>query len=96
MQFVLEKGSMLIKRDEHLVFHGCVPVDDTGELLSFEVDGVARRGRELFDAIEHSVRRAFRERQQRDLDLLSITHSGRARVRYSTGSHGHLRNVLRG
>jgi fructose-1,6-bisphosphatase-3 len=76
MRFVLEQGSMMLKRDEHLVFHGCVPVDETGELLSFEVDGVARRGRELFEAIETVVRRAFRERREKDLDLLYYLWAG--------------------
>jgi fructose-1,6-bisphosphatase-3 len=76
MRFVLEQGSMLLTRDEHLVFHGCVPVDETGEFLSYEVDGVARRGKELFEAIETVVRRAFRERKQKDLDLLYYLWAG--------------------
>lgn len=60
MTFVSERGGMYAVRDEHLVFHGCVPVDASGAMLDVEVDGARRSGRDLFDACERVVRRAFR------------------------------------
>ena len=33
MQFLVERGSMWLRRDDHLIFHGCVPVDEEGEFL---------------------------------------------------------------
>jgi fructose-1,6-bisphosphatase-3 len=47
-----------------------VPCDDTGAFLPLEIDGVPRRGQELFDAIEVSLQRAFMSKRQADLDLL--------------------------
>jgi fructose-1,6-bisphosphatase-3 len=70
VRFLVERGSMYLRRDDHLIFHGCVPVDEAGEFLSFTVDGQARRGRALFDALDGGVFRALERRQQPDLDLL--------------------------
>lgn len=70
MTFLARKGSMALIRDHALIFHGCVPCDNNGNFLSFELDGVARSGRELFETIDISVQRAFHSRKQADLDLL--------------------------
>lgn len=70
MQYIEERGSMHLKRDYNLIFHGCVPVDEDGHFLPMNVDGTRYRGRELFDALTQLVHRAFRERRQSDLDML--------------------------
>ena len=70
MQWVARRGAMMLRRDETLIFHGCVPVDAAGTPLAFEVDGVPRAGRALFDALETVVRRAVRLRREADLDVL--------------------------
>lgn len=60
MMFVVSHGQMFLRRDLCAIFHGCVPVDERGDPLAFVVDGEPRRGKELFDAIEVVVQRAFR------------------------------------
>lgn len=70
MSFVAAHGCMLARRDRCAIFHGCVPVDEHGELLSFEIDGVPRAGRELFTALETVVQRAFRTRNPDDVDTV--------------------------
>ncbi len=67
---MVELGALWLVRDRHLVFHGCVPVDEGGRPLEFEVDGKARSGRALFDALETVVYRAIEQPTQPDLDLL--------------------------
>lgn len=61
MSFLVKRGAMWLVRDHTLVFHGCVPVDASGRLLSLEVDGVERAGLRLFEAFDSVVRRAFRK-----------------------------------
>src|SRR5262249_13732154 len=39
MQFLVSHGSMYLVRDGCLIFHGCVPVDRSGEFLTLDVDG---------------------------------------------------------
>jgi fructose-1,6-bisphosphatase-3 len=76
MQFVVDRGGMFAVRDEHVIFHGCVPVDEGGRFIAFLVDGEARSGRALFDAFERVVRRAFRKRAQKDVDALYYLWAG--------------------
>lgn len=76
MCFVADRGGMVAVRDENVIFHGCVPCDDQGELLELEVDGAPRKGKALFDACDRVVRRAFKERAQPDVDLLYYLWAG--------------------
>ncbi len=61
MHWVCRKGRMWTVRDDTLIFHACVPVDDQGEPLTLRVDGKDLSGRELMDALDTVVRRAFRK-----------------------------------
>ncbi len=82
MSYLVQIGAMSLRRDQALVFHGCVPVDDAGEPLDFVVDGEPRRGRALFEALETVVRRAYRAQDgvsppaQDDLDTFWYLWSG--------------------
>ncbi len=76
MQFVVDCGGMFAVRDEHVIFHGCVPADDDGSFVAFPVDGEARSGHALFDAFERVVRRAFRKRARKDVDALYYLWAG--------------------
>ncbi|WP_437713608.1 fructose-1,6-bisphosphatase [Sorangium sp. So ce448] len=76
MRWMVQQGTTWLRRDRALIFHGCVPVDGEGELLPFVVDGEARRGRALFDALERTVRRAFRAGAQEDVDMLWYLWTG--------------------
>jgi len=75
-RFLVDRGSTWLRRDDHLIFHGCVPVDESGNFLPLEVDGAVRSGRPLFDAIDDVVARALNERQPADLDFLWYLWSG--------------------
>ena len=75
-QFLVAHGSTWLKRDNHLIFHGCVPVDEDGKFESLMVDGAPRAGRELFSAIDRVVTRALHQRATSDLDFLWYLWSG--------------------
>ncbi|MGH7965155.1 MAG: fructose-bisphosphatase class III, partial [Candidatus Binatia bacterium] len=70
MRFLVEHGSMYLRRDDHLIFHGCTPVDEHGAFLPMMVDGQPQHGRALFEAIERVVARAFERPSDKDRDLL--------------------------
>lgn len=70
MEFLATRGAMVVARSDHLIFHGCVPVDERGEFLSMVVDGDEVRGRALFEALERVVARVLREPAEADLDLM--------------------------
>jgi fructose-1,6-bisphosphatase-3 len=76
MSYMARKGVVHLVRDQHLIFHGCVPVNEEGDFLSFPIDGKLRAGRDLFDTLNTAIHRAFREKRQDDLDLLWYLWTG--------------------
>ena len=75
-RFMVARGSSWLRRDNHLIFHGCVPVNPSGEFLPMVIDGEPRAGRALFDAIDDVVSRALNHRAPADLDFLWYLWSG--------------------
>ncbi len=49
MWFMADHGSMYLKHNGNLLFHGCVPVDEKGDFTKWEIDGHEYAGKELFD-----------------------------------------------
>jgi len=76
IRWMVSHGRMYLRREEHLIFHGCVPVDQHGEFLSMLVAGQSYSGRALFDAIESFVYRLFEGPAPEELDLLWYLWSG--------------------
>ena len=74
--FVAGHAHMWLRRDRCAIFHGCVPVDAQGNFLPFVVDGIARSGRALFDALDVVIQRGVRERAMPDLDLIFYLWTG--------------------
>ena len=76
LRYMVSHGSMYLKRDGHLIFHGCVPCDEQGEFLPMQIEGEQLCGRAMFDAIDRVVARAIEQRQEQHLDLLWYLWSG--------------------
>jgi len=76
MTFVASRGRMALRRDTCAIFHGCMPVDDKGELQALVIDGAPRRGKALFDAVDLVVQRAFRKQVIDDVDMLFYLWTG--------------------
>ncbi len=70
MKYLADSGTMYLLRDDHLIFHACVPCDEKGIFLPLRVDGEDLAGKALFDKLHVVVQRAFRERNASDLDML--------------------------
>ena len=66
--FLLSKGAMYSVCNGNLMFHGCIPMSENGELLSLEIGGESYSGRRLLDKINAMVNTAYfsRERASRD------------------------------
>lgn len=59
MNFLLNKGSLYKVYNENLLYHGCIPLTESGEFLPVYVYGKYYTGKALYDALEVYVRRAF-------------------------------------
>lgn len=76
MRWLVRQGSMYLRREDHLIFHGCVPVDAKGEFLPMPIGGGEARGRSLFEEIQRLLVRALDRPEERDLDTLWYLWSG--------------------
>jgi fructose-1,6-bisphosphatase III len=78
VRWMTARGHMHLVREGHLIFHGCVPVDERGEFLSMAVAGRRYAGKALFNAIEREVYRLVERPStaQDDLDLFWYLWSG--------------------
>lgn len=59
MTFLMQKGKLYLPYNGNLLIHGCIPVDENGEMESMTIDGEKRYGRNLLDYFETHVRKAF-------------------------------------
>jgi fructose-1,6-bisphosphatase-3 len=66
--YLLSNGAMWVRRDDLLIFHGCVAVDDKGEFLPMHVDGREVSGPEQFTAIERVLARMLDDASSGTLD----------------------------
>src|SRR6202048_1440320 len=76
MRWMVSLGTMYLRREEHLIFHGCVPGDERGEFLPMVIDGQPYTGMALFKAIENVVYRVIDGKARGDLDVLWYLWSG--------------------
>jgi fructose-1,6-bisphosphatase III len=76
MSYLAQKGAMWLRRDDHLIFHGCVPVDARGDFLPMNIRGRELRGRALFDEWDAVVQHAVKTNDPHCLDLLWYLWAG--------------------
>ncbi|MGX7132661.1 fructose-1,6-bisphosphatase [Enterococcus songbeiensis] len=71
--FLMEKGGMYLCFNNNLLFHGCIPLHENGDLKSLRIEGINYAGKDLLDYYEQQIRKSYHEpEKQTDLatDLL--------------------------
>lgn len=58
-QFLFSKGSVYLKHNSNLLYHGCMPLDDKGNLREIEFSGKKYSGKSLMDACERFAREGY-------------------------------------
>lgn len=66
MKFLMKKGSLYLKYNGNLLIHGCIPLDEQGQMEQMTIEGKTYAGRELLDVFEQYVRYAFAHPEQTD------------------------------
>ena len=70
-------GDVYRVADRYLLVHGCVPLNEDGSIAQVMCDdGVARSGKDLLDWTDALCRRAWKDREQRDLDWMGFFWTG--------------------
>lgn len=69
MRFLLAKGGLYKVYNTNLLYHGCVPLTESGALKEVEIYGRTYAGRALYDVLDAYVRKGFfalDEKERRD------------------------------
>lgn len=61
LDFLVNKGSMYLCYNNNLLLHGCMPVNEKGEMLPFKYHGREYRGKQLVDFFDQQVRHAYND-----------------------------------
>jgi fructose-1,6-bisphosphatase III len=59
MNFLVKKGSLYLKYNGNLLIHGCMPLDEKGNMEKMVIENKTYTGRELLDVFERYLRHAF-------------------------------------
>lgn len=59
MNFLMKKGSLYLKYNGNLLIHGCIPLDEEGNMEKMVIENHTYSGRELLDVFERYLRHAF-------------------------------------
>jgi len=59
VRFLYSKGAMYKVHNSNLLYHGCVPLDESGEFCSLSIGSVEYKGKELYDALESYARKGY-------------------------------------
>lgn len=59
VRFLYRKGSLYKVYNNNLLFHGCVPLNNKGELLEVELCGHKFKGKALYDELEKLLRKGY-------------------------------------
>ena len=76
MRWMVTHGAMYLRREENLIFHGCIPVDAAGNFLPMTIGHKPVAGKAMMDAIEAVVYRLLDAPDTDGLDLLWYLWSG--------------------
>lgn len=66
IDFFFTNGSVYLKYNSNLLYHGCIPLTESGELKRVCVFGEELKGKEYLDKIEEIVRKAYVYRGRKD------------------------------
>ncbi|MBQ8833473.1 MAG: fructose-1,6-bisphosphatase [Oscillospiraceae bacterium] len=82
VRFLYSKGGLYKVHNGNLLFHGCIPMTEDGKLLTFDIGGKRRSGREFLDFAERVARKACYDKwgspeRQYGLDFLWWLWAGR-------------------
>ncbi|MBP0725802.1 fructose-1,6-bisphosphatase [Bacillus sp. RG28] len=66
MNFLLKKGSLYLKYNGNLLIHGCIPIDEEGNMEKMVIENHTYAGRDLLDIFEHYLRHAFEHPEETD------------------------------
>ena len=62
-RFLYSKGGLYKVHNGNLLFHGCIPMNEDGSLMTFTIGGKERSGREFLDYADKTARKAYYDKR---------------------------------
>lgn len=83
IQFLYSKGSLYLKYNDNLLFHGCVPINDDMTFMEMTIHNKQYKGKALLDEYEDILRKGYLNREagsdnNRYLDYVWYQWEGKA------------------
>ena len=66
MKFLMKKGRLYLQYNGNLLIHGCIPLEENGDMKEMQIEGESYSGRELLDIFEEYTRFAFAHPEETD------------------------------
>jgi len=63
VRYLFSKGGLYKIHNGNLLYHGCIPMQEDGQLLTFSIGGKERSGREFLDYAEKTSRKAHYDKR---------------------------------
>ncbi|MGN1282007.1 MAG: fructose-1,6-bisphosphatase [Succinivibrio sp.] len=76
VKFLYSKGNMYQCCNGNVLYHGCIPLDESGQFLKISCNGRMLQGREYLDYCQTKIREAYTIRDQEHLDFLWYMWTG--------------------
>ncbi|MGN0901780.1 MAG: fructose-bisphosphatase class III, partial [Succinivibrio sp.] len=76
IRFLYSSGTMYLRYNGNLLYHGCIPLDNRGYFLKINCQGKMLFGRAYLDYCESMVREAYSIRDENHLDFLWYMWTG--------------------
>ncbi len=64
VRFLFTKGGLYKVYNGNLLYHGCIPMDDNKQLLSFQLGGQTLSGKVFLDYAENTARKAYYDKRR--------------------------------
>ncbi len=63
VRFLYSKGGLYKVHNDNLLFHGCIPMNADGSLMTFTIGGQERSGRDFMDYADQTARKAYYDKR---------------------------------
>src|SRR5699024_412820 len=94
MDFLYKNGSMYKVENGSLLFHGCIPLTEDGDLQEVDLDGVTYKGKSLMDYFEKIARDAYYTNNLKAKDLMWYLISGRYSPIFGKSQYSYFENIF--
>lgn len=74
LKFLLNKGSMYLKFNSNLLYHGCIPMTPEGEFKRMKIEGSYYAGKALLDKYDEIIRQCYYYRNNTGDDSVGIDY----------------------